>query len=440
MAIIPQLTFFDPDDVLGDLGDLKRLQLVLEELPDEPLIRAMEKARGKTGRNDYPVRMMWNLYIAGIVFQHTTTASLLRELSRNHQLRWVVSGGHMMASSIPSEDAMSRFSKRLAEHQSLIDTMFNEILQTIHRYVPDFGRTVAMDSKIIESAAPRLSSSTVSGGRGEHDADWGKRTYKGKTKDGTPWEKTTSHFGYKAHVLVDSRYELPLAYQITTARPHDLPVGRSLLQQYAQQQPALYSSCELLTADRAYASVSFSSDLAQDGITTVIDIPMQWAEAEKPLLDYDNLTYTEKGEVRCCCPVSGTVRVMSNVGYEASRDCVRKQCPARVYQGLVCPGEAQCRARRGIRIPRSFDERVFTPIPRDSKKWKRLYKAHTSVERVNSRLDMSYGFQQHGIRGQKKMRLRVSMALLVMLTKALAHMKRADGVNTNYNSLVKMPA
>ncbi|HHU07020.1 MAG TPA: transposase [Clostridiaceae bacterium] len=440
MAIIPQQTFFSPEDVLSDLGDLKRLQVVLENLPDEQLVRTLERERGKTGRDDYPVRMMWNLMIAGIVFQHTTITGLLRELSRNHQLRWVVSGGQMTSSSIPSEDAMSRFQKRLTKHQDLVDTMFDEIVQKLRDYFPALGERLAIDSKMIESAACRRSQSATSGGRGEHEAEYGKKSYRGKHQDGTTWEKTTTYFGYKVHLLVDSSYEIPLAYQMTTARPHDLPIGKELVQHYAKSQPALYQTCRILTADRGYDSVSFASTLAEDGITAVIDTRMLWKEAEKPLMDYDNLTYNENGEVRCCCPVSGTVRVMSNRGYEASRDCVRKQCPVRVYRGMVCPGQAQCPASRGIRIPCSTNKRVFTRIPRDSKKWKRLYKARTSVERVNSRLETSYGFQQHGIRGWKKMRLRVSLALLVMATKTLAHMKRTDSNSTNYNSLVKMPA
>jgi len=51
------------------------------------------------------------------------------------------------------------------------------------------------------------------------------------------------------------------------------------------------------------------------------------------------------------------------------------------------------------------------------------YKRRTSVERVNSRLDVSYGFEHHGIRGLKKMKFRTSLALFVMVTKTLAHVK-----------------
>jgi hypothetical protein len=38
------------------------------------------------GRDDYPVRAMWHALLAGIVFQHESLESLLRELARNLSL------------------------------------------------------------------------------------------------------------------------------------------------------------------------------------------------------------------------------------------------------------------------------------------------------------------------------------------------------------------
>src|SRR5690625_1938188 len=84
MAIIPQMNLFSWKDI-EDLGDLRRLKLVIEYLPDEELMIALEKQR-KNGRNDYPIRAIWNTILAGIVFEHRSIESLRRELSRNAQL------------------------------------------------------------------------------------------------------------------------------------------------------------------------------------------------------------------------------------------------------------------------------------------------------------------------------------------------------------------
>ena len=48
----------------------------------------------------------------------------------------------------------------------------------------------------------------------------------------------------------------------------------------------------------------------------------------------------------------------------------------------------------------------------------------TSVERVNSRLDVSFGFEHHFIKGIKKMRARCGIALCVMLSMALGRIRQ----------------
>ena len=65
--------------------ELERLEMVLKALPDEDLLRALEQRRGR-GRDDYPIRAMWRALVAGIVFQHVSVESLLRELRRNPAL------------------------------------------------------------------------------------------------------------------------------------------------------------------------------------------------------------------------------------------------------------------------------------------------------------------------------------------------------------------
>ena len=45
------------------------------------------------------------------------------------------------------------------------------------------------------------------------------------------------------------------------------------------------------------------------------------------------------------------------------------------------------------------------------------------VVRVNSRLDVSFGFERHYIRGMKKMRFRVGLALIVMNAMALGRIR-----------------
>ena len=76
-----------------------------------------------------------------------------------------------------------------------------------------------------------------------------------------------------------------------------------------------------------------------------------------------------------------------------------------------------------------------SPLP-DSYKWKSIYKKRTAVERVNSRLDVSFGFEQHYIRGIKKMELRCSVAMSIMLAMALGRIKEKQ--KDYMRSLVKV--
>lgn len=67
---------------------------------------------------------------------------------------------------------------------------------------------------------------------------------------------------------------------------------------------------------------------------------------------------------------------------------------------------------------------VFTPLARSSYKWDKKYAQRTAVERVNSRLDGFFGFENHTIRGLKKMKLQCGLALCVMLTLALGRLRQ----------------
>jgi len=78
MATIAQKGLFEWDEI-EELGDLERLRWVLEHLPDEALMRRLERQRG---RDDYSARAVWNSLLAGVVFEHGSFESLRRKLRR----------------------------------------------------------------------------------------------------------------------------------------------------------------------------------------------------------------------------------------------------------------------------------------------------------------------------------------------------------------------
>lgn len=419
MAIIPQVQLFSWRDV-QPLGDLERLHLVLDVLPDDPLMQVLETGRGR-GRNDYPVRAMWNSIVAGIVFQHGSVESLRRELARNGQLRELCG----FFGRVPSAWAYTRFLHRVLDQASQVETIFDTLVAQLAEVLPDFGQSLALDSKAIPSFAKHRTDDTAPDGRRDVDADYGKKSYRGVHKNGKPWEKIVSWFGYKLHLLVDSTYELPMAWTVTKASTADITEAPQLLKQLTRRHPLALPATTVLTADRGYDDTKFLT-LCWDTyhIKPVIDIRNMWkdSDATRMLPGQTNVTYNYRGQVFCHDPVSGVEREMTNGGFEHDRNTLKKRCPAQ-QAGGACQGHAQCPVAGGLRISLKTDRRIFTPIDRASYKWKREYAKRTTVERVNSRLDVSFGFELHTIRGLAKMRLRCGLALLVMLAMALGRIQ-----------------
>ena len=99
-------------------------------------------------------------------------------------------------------------------------------------------------------------------------------------------------------------------------------------------------------------------------IKPVINIRNCWQESDddqgtRVLEGMTNVIYDYRGNVSCCCLVTGEVRAMAYGGFEESRQTLKYRCPARHY-GVACRGEGECPLSRAIRIklvPESPDTR-----------------------------------------------------------------------------------
>lgn len=433
MAIIPQKQLFGWHEI-DELGDLQRLLLVVNHLPDEKLMKKLEQERGK-GRNDYPVRAVWNSILAGIVYQHPSIESLRRELLRNGQLREICGFDICLGErAVPPAYVYTRFCRKLMLSTDEVEKIFLRLVDEIKTLLPDFGRVLAIDSKAINSLARgqrRDKEEKTPDGRRDTDADFGKKTYRGQRRDGTLWEKIISWFGYKLHLVVDAIYELPVSFSVTKASVSDVQEGHKLIERLAERQPEIIERCEVLTADKGYDDTRLIEKLWDEYQTKpVIDIRNMWKDGEgtRLLTGKDNIVYDYKGTVYCYCPETNKRLEMAFKGFEKNREALKYRCPARHY-GVKCRGMEQCSAKGGVRIPLAEDRRVFTPLARSSYKWTTYYKKRTAVERVNSRLDEAYGFEKHFIRGLQKMKLRCTLALMVMLAMTVGRIREKQGIN-----------
>ena len=452
--------------------ELERLERVLKALPDEELLRALEQRRGR-GRDDYPIRAMWRALVAGMVFQHVSVESLLRELRRNPALldvcgfdplgprrrpkREVVVGAEgpkgvlkevPRGDGVPSAWNFSRFLSSLAKleaERGLIAGMMGKLREQLMEEVEGFGEHLGYDGKAVESH----STGRKRGKRGQTsdpDADWGKHETGGKDrKTGKLWRKIKTWFGYRVHLIADTRYEIPVACRVTRASQSEVKQLETMTEELFEETPELAKRCRDFSADRGLDSGPVKAKLWDDyGIRPLIEPRELWKE-EKQEPGYnptqgiarslypdraDTIVHTEKGEVGCVCPESGRQRPMAFQGFEAERGTLKYRCPAAAY-GYGCAGRESCYRAAGsqagafgriVRIPLATqDRRIFTPTPYGSPSWKRGYRRRPALERIYSRLDNDFGFERHFLRGRSRMTARVGLAMTVMMALALAH-------------------
>lgn len=419
MAIIPQASLFSWKEV-DSSADIFRLSRVLDALPDEPLMRVLEDER-KGKRDDFPVRAMWNLLIAGIVFGHVSSASLLRELGRNGELRDLC--GFHPGARVPSESAFSRFLARVRRHRAMVEAMFEKMVETLRVLLPGYGVNLAIDGKAIATH-----------GRNDPDANIGAKTYWNE-EDGS-FKEVKSWLGYKLHLVVDADCELPVAWKLTPASVGESPQLMELVQSIERAHPELLARTETMAGDKGYDDGADKAALFDTyGIKPVIDTRDMAKGAMKPLDEthHDTIYYSPTGTV--CCKVNPfelddnkAYANMQFMGFEPERDTLKYRCPAAAF-GFECHNREACHCRpqvrdgeygRVVRVPLSRDRRIFLPMARHSQGFEQVYKKRTSIERVNSRIDQVYGFERHFIRGLENMKLRVGLALLVMLATAVA--------------------
>jgi len=415
--IISQFSFGDYGEI-EILGDLERLLLALAGLDDEELMRRLERNRGN-GRNDYPIRVMWNLIIAMKVFGHRTIASFRRELSRNSQLRKIcgLEDFGRKKHLVPPARVFTKFMKLLSKEQEEIDKMFMDLVMKISECLPSFGEVLAGDGKYLDSCAKHAAKvpNPEAGDRAETDAVWSGKEYHYTDKNGKKQVKTEWHYGFKAHLICDVKTELPIAYDVLAANSDE---KKTMIDMLRELPCELKGRAKYLMLDKGYDSTEMIQAIKGAGISPIVDIRNCWqdGEATKQYKNTD-IVYDYQGNVYFVDD-SGKQRRMLYEGYDCQKKCLRYSYKGKTYKIYI-----------------SYDERVFLPAARNSMKFARLYKGRTAVERLNGRLDRDFMFEDHCIRGLKKMRLLVSLTLLIINAMALG--KIQHGVTTHLAAVTK---
>jgi len=419
-------------DALEDSPSLQTIKDLLGALPDAKLLDSLRRARGK-GRNDYPVHVLWGVVVLRVVLRHVTTEAVLAELRRNEGLRRLI--GIESEAGVPNAWNISRFEEVLGQepHRTLLKEVFDVLIRRLGVAVADLGKDTAGDAtglsarcKEGEAAQEEIDEGLpqASGGRKEYKDDQGKVT------------KVVEWFGFKLHLIVDVKHEVVLSYEITDTKAGD---GETLPVTLAQAQANLPADrIKTLAYDKAADSEDVHERLSAQGITPLIQMRGLWqTEPERMLPGHDgtsNVVYTEDGTIYCYDKVSDPpVRhKMSYIGHEPERETLKYRCPAK-HEDWECPMSATCNADKSygktVRVPRDVDPRRFPALPRATKKFERMYKGRTAVERVNARLKIFWGVDDGNVTGSRRFFAQVGVVLAVhaVFATLLARAPRREG-------------
>ena len=391
--------------------ETNRLLKVLEALPAEKLLITLEQEHW-TGRKGYSVRGLWSTLIAGLLNQCHSLADIVRLLKRDKETRLVCG---FSKDAMPGEDALGRFLKKLVKHATVLDEFIQALVDKLRELLPGFGAKLAVDSTDILAYANGYREYPA-----DTDARWGAKK-KGNSQDQAKTEAGKVRgekkepdvyywFGYKLHLIIDALYELPLAFILTPANEADTTYLKPLLKKARVNQEKMRP--EVVITDKGYDSQENNTFVYQECKAVPI-IPIR-ERKDAQLADICNA----QGTPLCSCG-------LTMVYWGRDGNYLKYRCPYAL-------GKAECKSRFRcssspygyvLKLPIAEDVRRHPPVPRESKKWKRLYNMRTAVERVNSRVKKLLGLGEITLRGIQKVTVRSALSLLIMLAAAVSMAK-----------------
>lgn len=405
MKIITQISIFDYSKI-EILGDLERCKLLIENVPDEKIVKKLKEIRGK-GRNDYPVEAVWNSILVMPLLECSSVEQLRRELSRNRDLRKICGFDDYDYYSkknklVPPAKAYTNMFKNLKTIEPLLKDCFYELREFMYENLKDFGKDVGEDGKIFLSKAKGINKNgDEKDGRCDMDADYTiKENYYIDPKTKESKVKKTTFFGYRYHLLGDVNYELPIEYTVTKASKGEREQFKKHINMLDCDK---VERIETASADKGYDSEDMIVFLQKKGIKPIIDIRNHWSGDETRQYKNTDLIYTYDGKVSIV-EENGEIIPLKYLGYDKIKNTLRYQHKNKVYS-----------------IDINYNKRIFTEVARDSKKWQKIYNKRTALERINGRMDRDFNLENHKVRGLKKATVLIDIMMIGMMAMAKGH-------------------
>jgi hypothetical protein len=331
-----------------------------------------------TGRPGYPLRAMVGMALAKSLYSLPTWTRTVALVKEHSALAAVVAPD----GDVPSVFACYRFTAKLREHAPLLERCVADVIRALKKRNPLLGWDVAIDASDMPAYAngQRFVSK---GGRersddefSDPDASWGHRSAVSTRKGG-------GFYGYRLHMAVCSKTDLPLAWRVETARDHETLSVAPLL----DKLHTLGIDPETAALDKGYDNNRVYGDCSERGIAPVIPL----RRTPDVVKGKDKPPSCEHGGWRFA-------------GADHKRGASKWRCPT----GECKPASVWVKA-----------DRLHPLIPRETLRWKGLYRRRASVERSFGRLKNEWALAPLRVRRIERVRLHADLTILSQLASAL---------------------
>ncbi len=356
---------------------------LLESPEIRALIEHLQETRW-TGRPGYPIRTMVGMALAKSMYALSTWARLVRLVSEHGALQAALG----CVGDVPSQWACYRFAKKLREHTDALDACVSRVIAELHRRLPDYGRDVAIDASDMPAYANGQRYLSKNGPERERysdpDASWGHRSAVSTRRGG-------GFYGYRIHAAVCTATGLPVAWETAPAREHESNFVVALLDAAKARGMAV----ETMAADKGYDNGRVFAECMERGCQPIVPL-----KRTPPIVRGEHLPPScEHGPWRFA-------------GSDYRRGAAKWRCPT----GECAPASTWRPANR-----------LHPLIPRETLRWKGLYRRRSAVEREFGRLKHEWALLPLRVRGIDRVKLHADLTILAKLATVL---ERARSVVT----------